>query len=271
MREHYLNILGLSENATEKEIKKAFHKKALIHHPDRNDNPNAHQEFIKICEAYEWLTSLKAYSKESYNKKEPFNKEVDDLEERLKRAREILKKRAQQEHVKELKTFKRFTKSFVFKTANWVYFFSLAMALIIVLDHFLPTNKVEGYLNDYYEIHNDGSRAEDFGLVNFYFNTEDGAYEFRRYNMQGNKPPIRKFSVYELNFTPILHSLKDIKYDTKTYGNAFSLHLVFYPIIILFLLPLYSLLYKFPNYETIIIMRINYFIPIILISLILLL
>lgn len=52
---HY-EVLGVSEKATRDEIKKAFHKLSLKHHPDRNPN-NAEAEKMtrKINEAYEVL------------------------------------------------------------------------------------------------------------------------------------------------------------------------------------------------------------------------
>jgi len=52
----YYQILGISKTATPEEIKKAYRKKAMACHPDRNpDNPDAEKEFKKVSEAYEVL------------------------------------------------------------------------------------------------------------------------------------------------------------------------------------------------------------------------
>lgn len=53
----YYKILGVGKNATEAELKKAYRKKALEYHPDRNkDNPQAEEKFKTLNEAYAVLS-----------------------------------------------------------------------------------------------------------------------------------------------------------------------------------------------------------------------
>ena len=60
-KENALNVLGLNQNVTLKEIKKAYRKLAMIHHPDKfiqegeNELRLAQERFLKIQEAYEFL------------------------------------------------------------------------------------------------------------------------------------------------------------------------------------------------------------------------
>jgi len=53
----YYRILGIRQGASNDEIRRAYRKKALEYHPDRNHSPEAEEMFIRVTEAYEYLTS----------------------------------------------------------------------------------------------------------------------------------------------------------------------------------------------------------------------
>ena len=53
----YYDILGIAKNASDEEIKKAYRKLAMKHHPDRNpDSKTAEEKFKEAKEAYEMLS-----------------------------------------------------------------------------------------------------------------------------------------------------------------------------------------------------------------------
>jgi len=59
----YYSILGVSNKTTGEDIKKAFRKKAMDYHPDRNkDNPKSEDKFKEINEAYAVLSDKKKRS-----------------------------------------------------------------------------------------------------------------------------------------------------------------------------------------------------------------
>ena len=56
MSDDFYEILGVSRDASEDEIKQAYRKKASKYHPDVSDDPNAEEKFKKLQKAKEVLT-----------------------------------------------------------------------------------------------------------------------------------------------------------------------------------------------------------------------
>ena len=59
MGRDFYKILGVSRDAKEDELKKAYRKLALKYHPDKNQDPGAEDKFKEIAEAYEVLRDSK--------------------------------------------------------------------------------------------------------------------------------------------------------------------------------------------------------------------
>ena len=58
------DMLGVSQTASQAEIKKAYHRLALVNHPDKcPDDPNASDKFQKLQKAYEVLSNPKKRSR----------------------------------------------------------------------------------------------------------------------------------------------------------------------------------------------------------------
>ena len=55
----YYAVLGVARNASDEEIRRAFRRKAMEYHPDRNKNADAEEKFKEINEAYQVLSDAK--------------------------------------------------------------------------------------------------------------------------------------------------------------------------------------------------------------------
>ncbi|MCW3805925.1 J domain-containing protein [Plebeiibacterium marinum] len=93
----YHQILGVTTNATLDQIKKAYRSKAKKLHPDINKSENAHDEFILLNEAYEYLLNTSGThfnrfkrAQEQAQKQAAYHKawEKQERENAKKRARE---------------------------------------------------------------------------------------------------------------------------------------------------------------------------------------
>ena len=78
MASHY-DVLGVSKNATDKEIRQAYRRLARKHHPDLNaGDKDAEAKFKRINEAYEVLSDPETRTK--YNRYGDRWKQADQLQ-----------------------------------------------------------------------------------------------------------------------------------------------------------------------------------------------
>jgi DnaJ homolog subfamily C member 7 len=56
-RKDYYKILGVEKDASDMDIKKAYRRLAIVHHPDKNpEDESAAERFKDVGEAYETLS-----------------------------------------------------------------------------------------------------------------------------------------------------------------------------------------------------------------------
>lgn len=95
----YFKILGLSPDATALEIKRAYRKKAMQYHPDRNRASDARHHFLEVLEAYEYLTGAA-----NSNVKRPENTPEQEFEDLM---REVAQKKAKEKYRQRVREFRK--------------------------------------------------------------------------------------------------------------------------------------------------------------------
>lgn len=126
-------ILGISPNATDDEIKKAYRRLVKQYHPDKNSSPEAGGRVQLLNAAYEILTD--PLKRAHYH--QPTYADVieeDDPIEAYKR--EFKRKRWEKEQAAKARALSR--QKVAYKVLRTLTFPILLFALLIVLDGFLP-------------------------------------------------------------------------------------------------------------------------------------
>jgi hypothetical protein len=92
--DRYYRVLGISAQSSVEELKKAYRHKAKLLHPDRNKHPDAHENFILLNEAYEYLLKLKTGNIPAWtNTSAQVKREHEEREKAKARAQEYARMR----------------------------------------------------------------------------------------------------------------------------------------------------------------------------------
>ncbi|XP_043480997.1 dnaJ homolog subfamily C member 7-like [Leptopilina heterotoma] len=84
-RKDYYKILGIDKNASTDDIKKAYRKRAMVHHPDRHANASDREKkeqekkFKEVGEAYGILSDPKKRSR--YDNGHDINEDIEDMDQ----------------------------------------------------------------------------------------------------------------------------------------------------------------------------------------------
>jgi len=120
-------ILGVPEGASKDEIKKAYRKKAFQYHPDKNNSESAHNEFIKITEAYEELVEGKIKYRQQYTTYSQTYTYEDEVTRRRREARERAELYAQMQREELLAEIAEFKASDSYHFSVSAYFFLIGL------------------------------------------------------------------------------------------------------------------------------------------------
>lgn len=235
----YHRILGVNDNATKTEIRKAYRKLALKFHPDRNPSPQAAAKFQEIQNAYdrlmsgnvgnEWEDLLKRATTTRRRRPKPKPKTRAEVE---KERREAAKKRRQEfvnseQYQKELRSYKRFTRRLYTIGLTFFALIILAFPLYslmknVLLNSFGKETYCEITYVNVLGFNADGKTNEQ--NMEFQFIVDGNVYtdyDYHRNKVQyqlytTTSLPIREGHKYKIKYLPANPKINKILYEEPT-------------------------------------------------------
>lgn len=137
----YYTILGLTQNANERDVKRAYRALAKLYHPDVNPSNEAYQKFLKITEAYEIITGQRPIpqSRIRNQNKENASKSQEQInKERIERIRREKERQAKKEYLKQLKLHEHYVTGWRKILFNTIFYASIVCLGLITIDYNLP-------------------------------------------------------------------------------------------------------------------------------------
>lgn len=162
-------ILGLTEGASEQEIRRRYKKLAMKVHPDINPDKNAHEKFIILSLAVECLLKPETESPATRTSRSS-TKNEETPEEQLARMNEAKlrfeeqKKRNQQENVRYFRSLVTGKRWRAYKIIMWI---GIALAASLVLDNFLPRHFEEDTIENYSSLTHNGIAEDKICMMHF--------------------------------------------------------------------------------------------------------
>jgi len=161
-------VLGLSANATDREIKNAYRKLIKQFHPDKNAGEEARNRAVLINEAYEILSDPERrarYDNAVYTSAEQTN--TEDPVEAYKR--EFKRRRWEKEKQKkeEAEAVAAYWEPRIYKVVRILIFPVFAFAFLLVLDNMLPKAVYREVAESGYQVRGGQTRSTKGSLASY--------------------------------------------------------------------------------------------------------
>ena len=239
----YYNLLGLSPTASDKEVKKQYRTLAMKYHPDRNPDPNAHELFILLTEAYSVILNKETpvYSKPTSKGTSSTEQKEKEHEERMRTARKRYAEQALRQKEENQNYYRQLTAGYKWKTLKIIAFTGVLLSFMLVFDLFLPHHFKKDEVTHYKLNIARGPSGQQLSIVK----TANGDHYWisrMTYSLYA-----KTRSVY-IESSWIFHNPIRIISRDKIRPKYFDIHFTFYNatglLIFFFLIPIFTIWYK---------------------------
>lgn len=145
-RKIYLELFNLNESSSLDDIKKRYRELAKEFHPDRNKDSNAHERFLLIKEAYEYLINNQSQNSHSVYF-DNINLEKERIE-KIRIAKERLKEYYKRKELKKAQQIDLFFKSKLWRVYTFFSCVYLIFSIVNMIDFFLPRTETKTYISE---------------------------------------------------------------------------------------------------------------------------
>ena len=151
-RKIYLELFNLNETSSLDDVKKRYRELAKEFHPDRNKDSNAHERFLLIKEAYEYLITNQVQNSQTVYF-DNINLEKERIE-KIRIAKEKLKEYYRRKEIQKAKEINFFFKSRIWKLFKFLSVLCLAYSLLNIVDYILPKKEIKTFVSEISENYN---------------------------------------------------------------------------------------------------------------------
>ncbi len=241
MREHHLNVLRLGSSASEEEIKSAYRELSKKYHPDINKSPDAKEQFIRIKDSYEYLTSNSTEETYTYTfEEDAFSEREREKAEYRKRAkeRELENEKHQLEMIRTILLY-----------LKPIMIIILTFNVLLAIDYLIPLQnhqqKIIGIqlIEEYRSNLHGGSNLR---YTDVYF--EDFTMRFEKKNLYAIQVNQKAIVQATMLFSKPMNAALTINGEKHTYKQVYNIYHIFgYIIPLILLLSLGYFLIKGPR------------------------
>jgi hypothetical protein len=180
---HYFRLLGIQPTTDLSAIKKAYRKKVMMVHPDRNPSVDAQTKFIELTEAYEILTGIR---NETLHE-DPVKTAEEIRAEKIRAAQERYRKFQATEKQKDEVYYRDITSGKKWKYFKILAYSAMVLSCLFTIDYFFTRQSVSvDTIGRYYMISNH-SFSTQIGMCSYEGETfQVGTRKLQTYKIEDN-------------------------------------------------------------------------------------